>query len=431
MFDRAAHEERLKWYREARFGMFIHWGLYAIPARGEWVRSNEKMPEEEYLPYFREFSAQDFDPHAWARLARKAGMKYAILTAKHHDGFCLFDSKYTDFKSTNTPFGRDAVREFTDAFRQEGLKVGLYYSLLDWHHPDYPHFGDAHHPMRDDPSQGNENRKFERYLDYMHAQVRELCENYGKIDLFWFDFSYDKLRGEAWRATELVNMVRTLQPQALIDNRLEVSGEGFGSLITDHPSDFCGDFVSPEQIIPPEGIRDAQGREVMWESCVTMNNHWGYCGQDHYFKPAGMLIRKLAECVSKGGNMLLNVGPDARGCIPPESERILCRIGEWMEKNGDSIYGCGRANVPKPDFGYVTAKGDTLYYHVTDAPIGYLPLHKDKKEQIAARLLATGEELDTRQNWITGNYPDYAFVGLGPNPVLPDPDDTVIAVKRK
>ena len=226
-------------------------------------------------------------------------------------------------------------------------------------------------------------------------------------------------------------MVRALQPRALLDNRLEVSGEGFGSLVTDQPSDFCGDFVSPEQIIPPQGIRDAQGREVLWESCVTMNNHWGYCGPDRYFKPAGMLIRKLVECVSKGGNLLLNVGPDARGCIPPQSQQILARIGAWMEKNGDSIYGCGRADVPKPDFGYVTARGDTLYYHVIDAPIGYLPLHKVPGQQLSARLLATGEELDTRANWITGNYPDYAFVSLGPDPVLPDADDTVIAVEAK
>ena len=431
MLDRTAYEQRTAWYRQARFGMFIHWGLYAIPARGEWVRSTERMPEADYLPYFREFSAPDFNPRAWAAMARKAGMKYAVLTAKHHDGFCLFDSRYTDFKSTNTPFGRDAVREFVDAFRAEGLKVGLYYSLLDWHHPDYPHYGDQHHPMRDDPSQDNAGRDFNRYLDYMHAQVRELCENYGQIDLFWFDFSYGELRGEAWRAGELARMVRALQPRALLDNRLEVSGEGFGSLVTDQPSDFCGDFVSPEQIIPPQGIRDAQGREVLWESCVTMNNHWGYCGRDRYFKPAGMLIRKLVECVSKGGNLLLNVGPDARGCIPPQSQQILARIGAWMEKNGDSIYGCGRADVPKPDFGYVTARGDTLYYHVIDAPIGYLPLHKTPGQQVSARLLATGEELDTRANWITGNYPDYAFVSLGPDPVLPDADDTVIAVKAK
>ena len=170
MFYRTAYEERVRWFREARFGMFIHWGLYAIPARGEWVRSIERMPEEQYMPFFLEFSARDFDPGAWARAAKQAGMKYAVLTAKHHDGFCLFDSQYTDFKSTNTPFGRDAVREFLDAFRAEGLKVGLYYSLLDWHHPDYPHAGDWNHPDRERPGVTNEGRDFDRYLDYMHAQ---------------------------------------------------------------------------------------------------------------------------------------------------------------------------------------------------------------------------------------------------------------------
>ena len=235
--------DNIAWFQEARFGLFLHWGLYALPARGEWVRSIEKMPEEEYMPFFREFSAPDFDAREWARMAKQAGMKYAVLTAKHHDGFCLFDSQYTDFKATNTPFGRDAVKEFAEAFRAEGLRVGLYYSLLDWHHPDYPHAGDPYHPDRERPGVTNEGRNFDRYLDYMHAQVRELCQNYGRIDIFWFDFSYGDLRGEAWRATELVNMVHTYQPWALIDNRLEVSGEGFGSLVTGHPTAYSGDFV--------------------------------------------------------------------------------------------------------------------------------------------------------------------------------------------
>ena len=157
-FDKNAYDARMRWYRDARFGMFIHWGLYALPARGEWVRSSEQMPEEEYLPYFQGFDPKAFDPKAWAALARKAGMRYAVLTAKHHDGFCLFDSRFTDFKSTNTPFGRDIVREFLDAFRAEGIRVGLYFSLLDWHHPDFPHYGDRHHPMRNNPAYSNEDR---------------------------------------------------------------------------------------------------------------------------------------------------------------------------------------------------------------------------------------------------------------------------------
>lgn len=428
MFDRQDYEERIRWFREARFGMFIHWGLYAIPARGEWVRSVEKMPEADYLPFFREFSAPDFDPRAWARAAKAAGMKYAVLTAKHHDGFCLFDSQITDFKATNTPFGRDAVREFLDAFRAEGLRVGLYYSLLDWHHHDYPHARDAHHPDRG--RAGDEGRDFDRYLAYLHAQVRELCTNYGKIDIFWFDFSYGDLRGEAWRATELVRMVRSLQPGVIIDNRLEVSGEGFGSLVTGEPTEYSGDFVSPEQIIPPEGIVDAQGRDVAWEACVTMNNHWGYCAADRHFKPASLLIRKLVECVSKGGNLLLNVGPDARGRIPEPSRQILSEIGAWMNKNGESIYGCGKAGLPKPEYGRITRKGNSLFFHILDAPIGYVPLSGVERPGLRVRWLHDGAEADTAPDWISGNYPDRVFVRLGENPVLPDPADTVIAARR-
>ena len=225
-FCREDYEHRMQWYRDARFGMFIHWGLYAIPARGEWVRSAERMSKEEYMQYFREFDPADYDVTAWVKAAKRAGMKYVILTAKHHDGFCLFDSKFTDFKSTNTKLKRDIVADFTAAARAEGLKVGLYFSLIDWYHEDFPHYGDRQHPMRDDPAYSNENRDFDRYLDFMHAQVRELCTNYGKLDILWFDFSYDDMRGEKWRATELINMVRSLQSNIIIDNRLEVSGEG-------------------------------------------------------------------------------------------------------------------------------------------------------------------------------------------------------------
>lgn len=429
-FDREEYEKRMAWFRDARFGMFIHWGLYAIPARGEWVRSVERIPEEEYLPFFDEFDPKGCDMREWARMAKRAGMKYAVLTSKHHEGFCLFDTATTDFKSTKTPSGRDFVREFLDAFRAEGLKVGLYYSLLDWHHPDYPHYGDANHPMRGEPSHSNENRDFDRYLDYMHEQVRELCTNYGKLDIMWFDFSYGDLRGEAWRGHQLVNMVRALQPGVIIDNRIEVSGEGFGSLAEGHPNPWHGDFVSPEQIIPPNGLQDANGDDLVWEACVTMNNNWGYTANDKNFKPASMLVRKLVECVSKGGNLLLNVGPDASGRIPPESRAILSEIGDWMELNGESIYGCGKAGMEKPDIGRLTRRGNTLYYHVFENTIGAIPLEGLRREQVkAARLLSTGAELHLPQNWIYNNYPDVVFCDLGPSPILPDETDTVIKVE--
>lgn len=431
-FCRENYEQRMEWYRQARFGMFIHWGLYAIPARGEWVRSNEQMPEEDYIPYFEMFDPVDYDPRKWARAAKRAGMRYVVLTAKHHDGFCLFDSQYTDFKSTNTKLGRDVVADFVEAVRAEGLRVGLYFSLLDWHHPDYPHYGDEQHPMRNHPEYGNENRNFDRYLDYMHAQVRELCSNYGRLDILWFDFSYGEMRGEAWRATELVNMVRALQPDVIIDNRLEVSGEGYGSLAACRPTPYHGDFVSPEQMIPPRGIQDAEGRDIAWEACVTMNGHWGYHATDRFFKPAPLLIKKLVECVSKGGNLLLNVGPDARGNIPAESMERLEIIGDWMAKNSASIYGCGKAGVEKPDYGRVTASGKHLYFHVYENTLGPLPLLGLSEEDIRSiRYLATGAEIRVSTSWVHSDYPQIVFADLGPNPVLPDEIDTVIEVILK
>lgn len=431
-FDRAAYERRTAWYTQARFGLFLHWGLYAIPARGEWVRSYENIPSEAYDPYAQEFNPRDCDMHTWMEAARDAGMKYAVLTAKHHDGFCLYDSAYTDFKSTNTPAGRDFVREFLDAARDCGLRAGLYFSLIDWRHPDFPHYGDRYHPMRDNPAYGNENRNFDRYLEYLHNQVRELCTNYGKLDLLWFDFSYDHLRGEAWKATELMEMVRSLQPDVIIDNRLEVSGEGFGSLAACQPTPFHGDFVSPEQIIPPRGLVDAEGKPLVWECNCTMNNHWGYCATDHFYKPAPMLIKKLVECVSKGGNLLLNVGPDAEGRFPKESLAILREIGAWMKDNGESIYGCGPAGIEKPDFGRVTRKGNSLYFHLFENTIGPVPLFGVDKERIACiRRLADGSEVPLSTSWVHSDYPDLAFADLGPDPVLPDPTDTVLEVRLK
>ena len=429
-FNEEEYQKRMEWYVNTRFGMFLHWGLYAIPARGEWMRSCEKLTDEEYQRYFDEFNPTDYDPKKWAHMAKQAGMKYMVLTAKHHDGFCLFDSQYTDFKSTNTRCGRDLVREYVDAVRGEGLKVGLYYSLLDWHHEDYPHFSDSAHPMYQNPDYPDEGRVWERYLEYMHNQVRELCTNYGKIDILWFDYSFGEYSGEKWGATKLVNMVRTLQPGVIIDNRLEVSGSGLGSLASGNPLPYHGDFVSPEQIIPQEGIRDVNGKPLIWEACFTMNDSWGYRLTDKYFKPASMLIKKLVECVSKGGNMLLNVGPDAKGNFPEESVHILQEIGKWMDKNSESIYGCGMSEMPRPDFGRITQKGNLLYYHIFDNTIGPIPLLGiEKKDVKKIRLISSGAEVPIANNWVSNNYPDITFADLGNNPILPDPVDTVLEVE--
>ena len=375
-------KETMQWYLDARFGMFIHWGLYAIPARGEWVKQQESIVEEDYQPFFETFNPIHYDPRAWAKAARAAGMKYAVMTTKHHDGFCLFDTKYTDYKATNTPAGRDLIREYVEAFRAEGLKVGFYYSLLDWHHPDYPIPGDSIHPMRNHPDFKDHQGNLPRYADYIRNQVEELLTNYGKIDIIWFDFSYDNMRGEAWKATELVQMVRKLQPGILIDNRLG------GNIKARQPEIYAGDFASPEQIIPPEGVTNEDGQPIPWEACITLNDHWGYHAYDKNWKSAKTVVRTLVECVSKGGNLLLNVGPTAKGEIPPECLDILAQVGGWMHKNGASIYGCGNANLDKPEWGRFTRSGNRLYAHLLDRGIGPLNLRGLQDKVAYARLLA-------------------------------------------
>ncbi|MCU6708579.1 alpha-L-fucosidase [Paenibacillus sp. J5C_2022] len=425
--------ERTEWFLNDRFGMFIHWGLYAIPARGEWVRSTEQLSIEDYQPYFDEFDPVDYDPKAWAKAAKQAGMKYAVLTAKHHDGFCLFDSKLTEYKSTNTKAGRDLVREFLEAFRAEGLKVGLYYSLLDWYHEDYPAYGDRIHPMRNNEAFKRDPATFDRYLEYMHGQIRELLTDYGKLDVMWFDFSYDDMRREKWKAEELMEMIRSLQPHVIIDNRLEGSGHQGGSIYTDNPTTYAGDFASPEQIIPPGGVKDENGNPIPWEACITLNNNWGYAAADHTYKSAQTVIRKLVECVSKNGNMLLNVGPDAKGVIPKESLDILQEVGEWISRNGASVYGCQASEFPKPDWGRYTQAGNKLYAHVMEESIGPVNLVGLAGKVKRARLLADGSELFLTRPWSAEEFVADAFVNFArPEHFtfpLPDSRNTVIELE--
>jgi len=416
---------RTKWFSESRFGMFIHWGIYAIPARGEWVKTNEKMTNEQYQKYFDTFNPIHYDAKEWAKLAREAGMKYAVLTAKHHDGFCLFDSQYTDYKAANTPAGRDLIREYVDAFRAEGIKVGLYYSLLDWHHPDYPHYGDKIHPMRENEAFKNAAHNFDTYTTYMHNQVRELLTNYGKIDIMWFDFSYDEMSGEKWKATELVRMMRSLHPDIIIDNRLCASGAENNN---EELTEISGDFDSPEQIIPSACLTDREGREVPWEACMTLNDNWGYNAHDKAYKSPKTVVRTLVECISKSGNMLINVGPTAKGEIPKESAAILQEVGTWMHENSDSIYGAKKAAFDKPEWGYYTQKGNKLYAHIFERGIASFRLNGLNGKVKAARLLADGSEILMERPWNSGAFPDDLFIDLG-SANLPDELDTVVELE--
>lgn len=425
--------KRTEWFLNARFGMFIHWGLYAIPARGEWIRNVEKISNEDYQKYFDEFNPVNFDPKVWAKAAKNAGMKYAVLTAKHHDGFCLFDSKLTDYKATNTKAGRDLVREYLEAFRAEGLKVGLYYSLLDWHHEDYPAFEDKIHPMRGNENYKGQNRDLSKYIEYLHGQVKELLTNYGKLDIMWFDFSYDIMTGETWRATELIHMIRELQPHIIIDNRLDASGGHGGSIKSANPTIYSGDFASPEQMIPSTGVVCENGNSIPWEACITLNNNWGYSATDHFYKSPRLIIRKLVECVSKNGNLLLNVGPNAKGEIPVESLHILAEVGKWMKENSDSIYGCGKSKFSKPEWGRYTQNGKKLYAHIFEESIGAINLEGLGGKINKVRLLQDGSEMIPSKPWNVMEYPNDAFINFGTPETwsfpLPDEIDTVVELE--
>jgi alpha-L-fucosidase len=350
------------WWTDARFGLFIHWGIYAPAGRNEWVKHRERLTDAQYQRYFDHFDPDLFDPREWAREARAAGMRYLVVTTKHHDGFCLWDSDLTDYKVTKTPWGRDLIGQVVEAFRAEGLRVGFYHSLLDWRHPDFP--VDGMHPQRDDEEfMGRAaGRDVRRYADYLHGQVRELLTRYGQVDYLFFDFSYPERtwggKGAAeWRSGELLAMVRELQPAALVNDRLGIPG----------------DFATPEQYQPAAPMR-RDGRPVLWEACQTLNGSWGYDRDNRDYKSAGQVIRMLVDGVSKDGNLLLNVGPTGRGQFDPNALRILREVAEWMALHERSVRGCGASeHQPPPDCRY-TQRGDRLYVHVLAWPFRHLHL---------------------------------------------------------
>jgi alpha-L-fucosidase len=367
----AQKTQRMKWWTEARFGMFIHWGLYALPARHEWVKNRERMTNEQYQKYFELFNPDLYNPKEWAKNAREAGMKYVVLTAKHHEGFCLFDSKYTDYKATNTPFKKDLIREYVDAFRAEGLKVGFYYSLIDWHHPDYTI--DRNHPQRQESDTAyarlNKGKDMNKYREYMKNQVRELLTNYGEISIIWFDFSFPGKNGKGrddWDSQNLLKLARSLQPGIIVDDRLDLRDVEGG-----------WDFTTPEQykvVKWPE----VNGRRVPWETCQTFSGSWGYYRDETTWKSPSQLLELLIESVSKGGNLLLNVGPTARGTFDYRAQERLKAMGDWMRVNSRSVYGCTEApaGFTAPANTLLTYNPVTkrLYVHLLAYPMGRLTL---------------------------------------------------------
>ncbi|MFK4834471.1 alpha-L-fucosidase [Microbacterium sp. ZW T2_14] len=374
---------RQQWFDEARFGMFVHFGLYSAAARHEWVQNYERLTDEDYRQYFEHFDPDLFDARALARRAKATGTGYVVLTTKHHDGFALWDTAASEFNSV-AACGRDLVREYVDALREEGLRVGLYHSLLDWHHPDFT--VDWNHPRRgDDVAALNEGRDMARYREFLHAQVRELLTDYGRIDYLFFDFTspetVDGLAGkgpEDWDAEALLAMCRRLQPEMLVNDRLGIPG----------------DFVTPEQYQPTSPLT-VDGELQVWEACQTMNGSWGYHRDNAEQKSATLLVQMLADSVSMDGNMLLNIGPDGRGAIAPRDERTLSEIAEWMRLHRGAIVGAGHADFTPPREGVYTRRGSKLYLHLLSWPLGFVHLPDLAGRVSYARFLHDGSWLRT------------------------------------
>jgi alpha-L-fucosidase len=368
-----------------RLGMFIHFGLYSLAGRHEWVQNRERIHPTAYAKYFDHFDPDLFDAADWARRCKHAGMRYAVLTTKHHEGFCLWNTQHSDYKITNTPFGRDLVREFVDAFRAEGIKIGFYHSLLDWHHPDF--VIDGFHPLRDEPdvTELNQGRDISRYREYLHSQVRELLTGYGELAYLFYDFSYpahqqphiyNNKGSQDWGSQELMAMTRELQPGIVINDRLDIPG----------------DLVTPEQY-QPSAPMSRNGQPVAWEACQTINGSWGYHRDNTLFKTPEMLVRMLVDGVSKGGNLLFNIGPTGRGSFDPASAAVLAGLGDWMNLHGRAVYGAGPSDfTPPPDCRY-TQRGNRLYLHLLAWPFEHVHLPGLAGRVDYAQLLSDASEI--------------------------------------
>jgi alpha-L-fucosidase len=373
----ARFAQRTAWWRDAKFGMFIHWGIYAVPnsdhansvGLGEWYLYNNKMQVADYERFASRFDPTEFDARQWVATAKAAGMKYIVITAKHHDGFCMFDTKLTDYNVVKaTPWHHDPMKDLAAECKRQGIKLCFYYSFMDWHHPDYL-------PRRDWDTRPVDGANLDRYCDYVKGQLRELLTQYGPIGGIWFDGHWEH-DAKQEHAAEIVKLIRSLQPDIMINDRLNLPE----------------DYDTPEQNIPGGALPNGR----LWETCMTINGHWGYAWNDTDFKSSTALVRNLCDVVSKGGNFLLNVGPDSRGVIPEEEVARLNEVGHWLKSNGPSIYGAERSPfkvLPYP--GRCTIKGDTLYLQAFEWPAGGLALSSLKTPVTGARVLGTGEKLNT------------------------------------
>ena len=380
--------ERGAWFKEARFGMFIHFGIYSIPGMGEWAYAQKPWKKGEYEAFAKVFNPTNYNPREWAKLAKAAGMKYAVLTSRHHDGFCMFDSHFTDYKITKSPYGKDAVREFLEAFRAEGLKVGYYHSLPDWTHPGYADKESPEYIQRKELHVPTPEQ-YAAFKELVYNHIHQLMTEYGKIDLLFLDYTSKYKADEDYFDRErILKMVYECQPEILVNDRL--------TYWKDNCRDF--DYYAPEICVPnqPQVVK---GKRVLWESCATMNDNWGFARDDHNWKSVDAIIAGLVGCVAQDGNLLLNVGPNELGEIPVPSVERLKAVGEWFKVNGESITGCGWSPY-KPPYGCAyTQKGNVIYCHFLQTPLGdtILPQLKGKVKKIT--LLRTGAEVEQDNVW--------------------------------
>ncbi len=357
------------WFTQDRFGMFIHWGLYALPARHEWIKQFEEISDEAYDKYYRYFNPDLYDPEQWAEAAANAGMKYMVVTSKHHDGFCLWDSKLTDYKSTNTPCGKDLLTPMMAAFKAKGLRLGTYHSIIDWHHPQFPI--DDLHSMRNHPDREklNKSRDITKYAEYLHGQTAELLDLYD-LDIMWFDFSYpagkhgwpDGWIGKGkddWQSEKLLAYIRKHKPNILLNDRLDLD-EGW-------------DLKTPEQYQPRAWLH-VDGEPVVWEACQTFSGSWGYHRDEASWKSVEQLVQMLIDTVSNGGNLLLNVGPTGRGEFDARALDRLAGMGRWMHHHSRSIYGCTQSKFSPPVDCRFTQNGKKLYLHLFAYPFKHVHL---------------------------------------------------------
>jgi len=383
-------QDTINWWQDARFGMFIHWGTYAMAARHEWIKKYEQINDEDYQKYFDFFNPDLFEPKVWAAMAKNAGMKYFVITAKHHEGFCLWDSKFTDYKATNAPCKKDLLKEVVAAFRAEGIKVGFYYSLIDWHHPEFP--VDSLHPQREseEARAKNKDKDMSKYAQYMRDQVTELLTDFGHIDILWFDFSYPGEDGKGhadWESEKLIKTIRSLQPHVLVNNRLDLDVEP--------------DFETPEQYTPSAGLKKKDGSPMPWEGCQTFSGSWGYFRDETSWKSPEMLVQMLVNHVSRGGNLLMNVGPTARGEFDYRAIAALDAYGDWMKYNSRSIYGCGAASeglIAPEDCRYTyNPETNCLYLHFFAWPFKAVHLTGLADKVKYAQLLNDASEIIMRE----------------------------------